>query len=507
MTGQHALFIGYPIIEIVQPSVKKQGPIYAPLFLIPVKEDGLGTKNQDLIIEPFINGTNGADRAEIRPNIILKQWLLSKYDKNIQFNIEYASEILQHGDQSIENDFENSLVECFSDWKNIDNRKICITGLTNACIANKSTSQFDLFEGARLVNSAILGVADFKGQSLVANIEQTIVTARNTDAPLGIMDSFLEPIHQTTIKPIIEPSEQSKFLVCDSDPSQEKVIWKVRDSDLTVIQGPPGTGKSQTIVNMISDALAKKQKVAVFSQKRAALDVIHKRAKRDGFGELCLLLEDAHKQRVDIINNIKQAKNPQGSSHSIEINRNKVATELVGTENLIDNLSWPYKKQEWSPSRSPTYPARLRSLNIKDYTDTHFWGQLIQQVSKNNYDMYEEKDNVEVLYNALLNAGYAQSIWRHYRLDRLNSYDFEDATQYLRDILTFYDQGVFTPKNVAKREKWLLLSPYFDTHCQAFGIKNIGISHNRLAEAVTYLNDNLDHHDYRYEDIISGEAD
>ncbi|MGZ3814824.1 MAG: DUF4011 domain-containing protein [Mucilaginibacter sp.] len=46
ITGQHALFIGYPILEITQANEKK--PIYAPLYLIPIKEDGLGAKNGEL---------------------------------------------------------------------------------------------------------------------------------------------------------------------------------------------------------------------------------------------------------------------------------------------------------------------------------------------------------------------------------------------------------------------------------------------------------------------------
>ena len=44
-----------------------------------------------------------------------------------------------------------------------------------------------------------------------------------------------------------------------------------------VIYGPPGTGKSQTIVNIISDALARKKRVLIVSQKKAALDVDYNR--------------------------------------------------------------------------------------------------------------------------------------------------------------------------------------------------------------------------------------
>ncbi|MGZ3814823.1 MAG: hypothetical protein ACXVA0_24025, partial [Mucilaginibacter sp.] len=108
-----------------------------------------------------------SDRAEIKPNIILKQWIASKYDENIRFNIEKACDILEYGEQTLKMDFQDSLKLCFSDWKNVDNRNIDIDGLMPSI-------QDSLIVGARLVNSAILGVADFKGQSLVADIDQAI---------------------------------------------------------------------------------------------------------------------------------------------------------------------------------------------------------------------------------------------------------------------------------------------------------------------------------------------
>lgn len=49
--------------------------------------------------------------------------------------------------------------------------------------------------------------------------------------------------------------------------------------DGLTIWGPPGTGKSETIISIIENAVAKGQKVAVVSEKQAALDVIKNRLK------------------------------------------------------------------------------------------------------------------------------------------------------------------------------------------------------------------------------------
>ena len=61
------------------------------------------------------------------------------------------------------------------------------------------------------------------------------------------------------------------------DYAQSQVVKKVDEKGNMVIYGPPGTGKSQTIVNIITDAICKKKRVLVVSQKKAALDVVYNR--------------------------------------------------------------------------------------------------------------------------------------------------------------------------------------------------------------------------------------
>ena len=61
------------------------------------------------------------------------------------------------------------------------------------------------------------------------------------------------------------------------DFSQWEVVKKVDENGNMVIYGPPGTGKSQTIVNIITDAICKNKKILVVSQKKAALDVVYSR--------------------------------------------------------------------------------------------------------------------------------------------------------------------------------------------------------------------------------------
>ena len=72
-------------------------------------------------------------------------------------------------------------------------------------------------------------------------------------------------------------AKRSNYTVKMLDYAQSEVVRKVDEAGNMVIYGPPGTGKSQTIVNVITDAICKKKRVLVVSQKKAALDVVYNR--------------------------------------------------------------------------------------------------------------------------------------------------------------------------------------------------------------------------------------
>ena len=85
------------------------------------------------------------------------------------------------------------------------------------------------------------------------------------------------------------------YLVSNVDYAQQQVIQKVNENGNMVIYGPPGTGKSQTIVNIISDALCKNKKVLVVSQKKAALEVIYNRL--SSLNSRAMFVTDPEKER------------------------------------------------------------------------------------------------------------------------------------------------------------------------------------------------------------------
>lgn len=92
--------------------------------------------------------------------------------------------------------------------------------------------------------------------------------------------------------------------VVDSDSSQEEAILLSKLGVSFVMQGPPGTGKSQTITNIIAEALADGKKVLFVSEKAAALEVVLKRLTEANLDDFCLSLHSNKANKKEIIDSI-----------------------------------------------------------------------------------------------------------------------------------------------------------------------------------------------------------
>ncbi len=82
--------------------------------------------------------------------------------------------------------------------------------------------------------------------------------------------------------------------VLDADSSQTLAVLDAMNGRNLVIQGPPGTGKSQTITNLIGEALARGKTVLFVAEKMAALEVVKRRLDTVHLGDACLELH-SHK--------------------------------------------------------------------------------------------------------------------------------------------------------------------------------------------------------------------
>ncbi len=72
-----------------------------------------------------------------------------------------------------------------------------------------------------------------------------------------------------------------------------------------VLDGPPGTGKSQTIANIIADALSVGKRVLFVSEKVAALEVVKRRLDDCGLGDFCLECHSSKVNRKTVLEELK----------------------------------------------------------------------------------------------------------------------------------------------------------------------------------------------------------
>jgi Protein of unknown function (DUF4011)/AAA domain len=97
---------------------------------------------------------------------------------------------------------------------------------------------------------------------------------------------------------------ESTAQVVNADASQLRAILAVSRGHPLVIEGPPGTGKSQTITNLIAQALAENKSVLFVAEKMAALNVVHSRLVEVGLGEFCLELHSTSSNKRSVMQEI-----------------------------------------------------------------------------------------------------------------------------------------------------------------------------------------------------------
>ena len=120
-------------------------------------------------------------------------------------------------------------------------------------------------------------------------------TATALEAALRLTDQKSVPPTPAAVREI------DRYFTADSDPSQEAAVIEARQAPGLVIEGPPGTGKSQTIVNMVADAIGRGKSLLVICQKQPAIDVVRKRLEREQLGDRFVMITDATRDRGAIV--------------------------------------------------------------------------------------------------------------------------------------------------------------------------------------------------------------
>ena len=162
-----------------------------------------------------------------------------------------------------------------------------------------------------------------------------------------------------SIDPLL-PAESLLHIV-DSDSSQTLAVHDVREGRNLVIQGPPGTGKSQTIANIIANAVAAGKTVLFVAEKMAALDVVKRRLDATGVGDACLELHSnkTNKRRIlDELRRTWELGSPKGAALSSLSRRLTDARTVLNTH--VERLHRPHGNSGFTPYDVIGQLTRLR---------------------------------------------------------------------------------------------------------------------------------------------------
>lgn len=154
------------------------------------------------------------------------------------------------------------------------------------------------------------------------------------DSPREPYPCDLQPPRPDALDGEVTPADLFTPLPADSS-QLAAVVGSARGCDF-VLDGPPGTGKSQTIANMIAHNLALGRKVLFVAEKRAALEVVHRRLVAHGLGPFCLELHSNKASKQDVLRQLDAAWTTSEASPHVEWERR--AAELKTSRDGLNRL-------------------------------------------------------------------------------------------------------------------------------------------------------------------------
>jgi hypothetical protein len=159
------------------------------------------------------------------------------------------------------------------------------------------------FEWCVDLSSVTLGNFNYRKMSLVRDYNALIDEDRANPA----VERIFSP--QPRAFDLVPPAPLAladRWAVVPADATQTASVALAREGASYIIQGPPGTGKSQTITNLIADALGRGKRVLFVCEKRAAIDVVFHRLRQQGLDELCCMIHDSQADKKSFVLNLKQ---------------------------------------------------------------------------------------------------------------------------------------------------------------------------------------------------------
>lgn len=209
-------------------------------------------------------------------------------------------------------------------------------------------------------------------------------------------------------------------LPVDVDSSQLEAIVDSGKGNSFILYGPPGTGKSQTITNMIANALYQGRRVLFVAEKMAALSVVQARLEKIGLAPFCLELHSNKATKTHFLEQMDAAMNITHTQTQEEY-RTKSDELFKERQTLIQYIDALHKVQKIGISLFDSITSYL-SLDNDEMDVSTF-----TPVSKTNIDNLEERiSKLDTIFRVSGNPS----------LSPLNNLEIKDGSYESEQILT-----------------------------------------------------------------------
>ncbi len=237
-----------------------------------------------------------------------------------------------------------------------------------------------------------------------------------------------------------------------ADSSQLAAIYEASSGKSFVLHGPPGTGKSQTITNMIANALYHKKTVLFVAEKMAALSVVQKRLAKLGLDPFCLELHSNKAQKRAVLSQLEKTLNIKKTDAPESFG--KTAQALYETRaKLNETVTAVHKKQNNGLSLYETLMIYEENVDYKGKLSLS--DEVVGNMKDGDYDLFINA--VTDLINADNDlAGYVNS--------PLKAIELRSYTPEVRDKLVVASDKLITSAKAVHSE-----------YCEAFGVTPTGI--------------------------------
>lgn len=265
-TGANSLFMTIGTLRWYE-TEQSEKPHYAPILMLPVE---MVYKKGGYYVR-----TRGED---IMMNVTLMEFLRQNYDIRIP-----GLNQLPKDDHGVDVTLIFAIIrEALKEQKRWDVEEECILGVFSF---SKFLMWNDVHNHRHELQKNVI-VKSLVEQKLCFQPEPLVTSLREKDKALR---------------------PESLALPVAADSSQMAAVFAAGQGHSYILYGPPGTGKSQTITNLIANALFQGKRVLFVAEKMAALSVVQSRLAKIGLDPFCLEMHSNKVTKRHVLSQLEKA--------------------------------------------------------------------------------------------------------------------------------------------------------------------------------------------------------